>query len=364
MHLPTTDALSAKSKSGSDTVNAEQLAVWLEKRLPQNSGLNLNASRTRVRHILNWGGFVNRSFCVDDGSVRYHLKITNDSDAGRLKRWHKIQDVLTQRYRAPEVVGWLEFPEIGFSGLLQQHIDGRTANFRGNPVLLEQLIELSHRLHQDGDLRDYLNTFPAKTYLGHFVETYIDRFNADLQMIVEGQLPFISPALLKWMHEETDRLRAAADFEPAFHEPAIEPVHGDLHENNVLVTTNHWFVLDWDDLALGDPAIDFAVLAWPIVSRRGDWRDLPIPCTDTDFQKRVDVCFRAQLLDEVIDPLADYIAAGEVPSRQTEVQHAKRRQHDEALEQYRTLFGVARMTSEHDAKLESIHIRAQCKIEG
>jgi len=29
---------------------------------------------------------------------------------------------------------WLDFPKLGFAGLLQQQIDGRTANFRDDPV--------------------------------------------------------------------------------------------------------------------------------------------------------------------------------------------------------------------------------------
>jgi hypothetical protein len=49
------------------------------------------------------------------------------------------------------------------------------------------------------------------------------------------------------------------------------------------------------------------------------WRDLP----------RIE---GADLLDEVIDPLADYVAAGVVPSQQAEVQLVKRKRHEEALQ--------------------------------
>ena len=50
------------------------------------------------------------------------------------------------------------------------------------------------------------------------------------------------------------------------------------------------------------------------------------------------MCLRAQLLDEVIDPLADYVAADVVPSKQLEVQAVKRRGHEEALEKYQSLW--------------------------
>jgi aminoglycoside phosphotransferase (APT) family kinase protein len=239
------------------------------------------------------------------------------------------------------VIDWLNFPEIGFAGLLQRHVDGQTANFCDNPVLVKQLIELVNRLHKDEDIRSHLNASGSeKTYLDHFVETYIDRFTADLEAIAGGQLPFVPSALLNWMRHETDRLRETADSVQAFHNPAGEPVHGDLNEGNVVVTPNAWFVVDWDDLALGDPAVDFAVLLWPIICQGGKWSEFSIPDVENGFRKRMEICLRAQLLDEVIDPLADYVAAGAVPSEQTEVQLVKRKQHEEALERYRTVWRV------------------------
>ena len=293
-----------------------------------------------MRHVFNWGGFVNHSFSVDDGSVKCHLKITDDIDSARkLRLWHKIQHVLQRRYRAPEVMDWLDFPEIGFAGLVQRQVNGRTANFRDDPVLVEHLIDLVSRLHKDAEIRSHLNTFESeKTCLDHFVETYIDRFNADMEEVVAAQPSFVSASLLKWMRNETERLLATADSAPAFHNPAGDPVHGDLHEGNVLVTPNDWFVVDWDDLALGDPAVEFAVLLWPMVYQGRKWSEFSIPDVDDSFRERIEVCLRAQLLDEVIDPLADYVAADAVPSKQLEVQVVKRKRHEEALERYRSLW--------------------------
>jgi len=80
---------------------------------------------------------VNHSFSVDDSTLQYHLKITDDLESVRkLHSWHKIHSLLEERYRAPKVIDWIDFPEIGFSGLLQEHINGRTANFRDSPFLL------------------------------------------------------------------------------------------------------------------------------------------------------------------------------------------------------------------------------------
>jgi aminoglycoside phosphotransferase (APT) family kinase protein len=232
----------------------------------------------------------------------------------------------------------MDFPEIGFAGMLQQHIDGKAADFCNSPALVEELIEWGNRLHADADLRSHLSTSGSeKTYLDHFVETYIDRFTADLGLVAEGHLPFASSVLIEWMWHETDRLRETAESVQAFHHPATEPVHGDLNEGNVLVTANDWFVLDWDDLALGDPAVDFAVLLWPIVYERGQWSGFSIP-NENGFRQRMEICLRAQLLDEVIDPLADYVAAGAVPSKQDEVQVVKRKRHEEALQRYRAVW--------------------------
>jgi hypothetical protein len=69
------------------------------------------------------------------------------------------------------------------------------------------------------------------------------------------------------------------------------------------VTPHEWFVVDWDDLALGDPAVEFAVLLWPIVDQGGKWSEFSIPDVENGFRKRIEVCLRAQLLDEVIEHL-------------------------------------------------------------
>jgi thiamine kinase-like enzyme len=324
-------------------MNAEELALWLEQHLPRVSGLNLRQN-VRVKHVLNWGGFVNHSFSVDDGAAHYHLKITHHTDSiRRLQNWLELHDVLEERYRAPELIRWIEFPEIRFAGLLFQHVEGKITTFVGNPMLVHQLIELAGRLHEDESLQCHLNTRePAKTYLDHFVETYIERFTADLEAIRGDRPQFISSALLSWMEKETDRLHNAAGLVPAFQGPALAPVHGDLNEGNVLVAQNDWFVVDWDDLALGDPAIDYAVLLWPMVWEGEMWRDFVPKGVGDELGVRVDVCLRAQLLDEVIDPLADYVEAHAVPSKLTTTQLAKRERHEEALGRYRDVWCASR----------------------
>jgi aminoglycoside phosphotransferase (APT) family kinase protein len=317
-------------------MNAEQLEDWLNQHLPQQVPPNIFKSQNiNVKHVFNWGGFVNQSFAISDGADRYHLKITNTVDhISRLERWLKFHDVLELRYRTPKLVAWVDFPKIGFAGLLMEHVDGTNAKLLEHPDLVQQLIEFVRRLHSDVEIQSRLSTTEnSKTYCDYFIETYIDRFTADLATIAQNPPPFISDSLLVWMSNETEHLRRRAISTQAFNAAARAPVHGDLHEGNILVTANEWFVVDWDDLSLGDPAVEFAVLFWPLMYKGLDWRTLLT--ADDSFTERIELCLRAQLLDEVIDTVADYVEAGIVPSKQVETRLAKKLRHEEALEKYR-----------------------------
>src|SRR5262245_48333340 len=128
----------------------EEIARWLEQRLPERvRDCGLTPGTTRVQYVMNWGGFVNHSFHVSDGPARFHLKLGDDPD--RFRVWRDTHRILESRYRAPALVRWLEFPEIGYAGFLQQHVDGATASFRNDPALVTQLIQTADRLHNDAE---------------------------------------------------------------------------------------------------------------------------------------------------------------------------------------------------------------------
>src|SRR5687767_13878573 len=141
-------------------MDAERLAEWLQQTLGQYDSalkLNLKHEGIRVRHVLNWGGFVNHSFHVTDGSVHYHLKLTSDVDnPNQFKVWRSIHHLLEKRYRAPELIRWVDFTEIGFSGMVLRYIEGRTADFCQNPELVERLIQTADCLHHDAEVRSHL----------------------------------------------------------------------------------------------------------------------------------------------------------------------------------------------------------------
>jgi len=316
-------------------MNIEEMARWLEQRLPELLiDCNLTPGKTRVTYVLNWG----RSFEVSDGAVRYHLKLSEDAD--RLRAFHDTHEILERRYHAPALLRWIELPELGYKGLLQRHVDGRTSSFQNDIGLLPQLIQTADRLHRDAELRGYLAaTGLPRSRLDYFVETFIDRFTIDLEGIEAERPAFISEPLLLWMQDEVRRLCEAAALVTGFHELALDAVHGDLHEGNILVAGDDWFIVDWDDLSLGDPALEFAILLWPVVYATGrPWQSFELPSMDMDFGERIAVCLRAQLLNDVIDTLSDYIDARIVPERTAEIQNVKRREHERALELYQRLW--------------------------
>src|SRR5262249_2844580 len=149
---------------------------------------------------------------------------------------------------------------------LQEHVEGSAPDLSRSPYLAAEIGELLNCLHEDTEIQSYFRESQSgKTYLDHFEETYIERFTSDLEAIAKEMPPFISPALFAFMGKQTKELQTAASAIESFHNPAAEPVHGDLNEGNVLVTPSTWFLVDWDDLSLGDPAIDFAIAFWPMV---------------------------------------------------------------------------------------------------
>jgi aminoglycoside phosphotransferase (APT) family kinase protein len=139
-------------------------------------------------------------------------------------------------------------------------------------------------------------------------------------------------------------LDAAVAAAPAFGEAADAPTHGDLWIENLLVTPGgEWFLLDWDGLALGDPALDWGMLFGPTRTdpRTAADRALPSRITsDPAVRERLAIYARASLLDWTLDPLSDWIGAGEAPEHVAEVRAEKERIHRAALEAYRRRYGA------------------------
>ena len=160
-------------------------------------------------------------------------------------------------------------------------------------------------------------------------------------MVAPNLPPFVSLDLLDWMMGETRELEGLARDLPAFHQPAGSPTHGDLWPSNVLVTGGgEWYIIDWDDLALGDPALEYSILLGPLW-RQGKMSQAEIEGLlpdNPDFRQRFNLCLRALVLDEVIDTLADWVESDFAPDHQVKVRAEKERIHRDSLNLYRELY--------------------------
>lgn len=299
-----------------------------------------------ARYIFNWGGFVNASFHLTDGKTSYHLKLADDEDdQEQLARWRLLDPLLSSRYRAPKFLEWVKIPRTPFQGALFEYIPGKPADLARQPAVLRGVLDLLARLHADRELSAQLQQLdgPPETCTDAFLDLYIDRLDGDLLGIVQDLPPFVSLDLLSWMMGETRELEGLARDLPVFQYPASAPVHRDLWSSNILVGENGDFhVIDWDDLSLGDPALDYSILLGPL------WREGALSSeaivnllpqqVDAGFRERFQVYLRAFLLDEVIDTLADWVEAEFVPESIQQVRAQKGQFFRESLERYQQVF--------------------------
>ena len=302
--------------------------------------LGLAAGSLSVEYVLNWGGFVNHSFRATDGHATRHVKLATEPEmrAG-LQRWRAVHDLLEQRYHAPRMLGWIDVPEAGAAGPVFEWVEGTVPDPLSRERLA-QILPVVRRLHDDPELAARLaadEKDAPRRCADVYLQTYNDRFLADLAFIAEHRPPFITLERLAWMRVEAERLRDAVEGRcaAAFDAPADRPTHGDLWCNNFLVTApGEWLLLDWDGLALGDPALDLAMLLGPAPARirpadPGDAGRIPPP-----MRERLALYARASLLDWIIDPLSDWIDAERLPDIRDRVRAEKERVHREAVREY------------------------------
>lgn len=110
---------------------------------------------------------------------------------------------------------------------------------------------------------------------------------------------------------------------PAFGETVHRAVHSDPWHENLLVGADRFWLLDWEDLGIGDPVIDEAIVLMGAHGPDGDW-----PMTE-----RHDVARRALLLDGVVDVAADWVETNDPLVRRSKEQTWR-----EGLETYRSRY--------------------------
>lgn len=310
----------------------------------QAVNLGLRTDQLTVEHVLNWGGFGNASFHVGDGTRRVHLKLTRDADSqNALRRWRELRTILEERYHAPTMLGWLTVPGTAYEGPIFEFVEGEFLDACRMPGTLKEVLRIVGLLHADLELAQKIT--PSKrirTYLDCFRSRYIEMLREDLKEIQIEPPPFISPARLRWMSEQVEVLEKMAQESGAFDDIAQAVTHWDLWSGNILVhPSGRFYILDWDDVSLGDPAMDFSAAIFPTTCTPApcDWRDYSIPAGDEAFASRMALYRRTQVLDWVIDVLADWIDCRQAPSFQSEVRARKQAEHENFFRIYQTNYG-------------------------
>lgn len=336
-----TSNLTAQTRRPLDKVDHTKLGMLIRDGIaPLIESLSLDEPRVSVTPILNWGGFVNRSFKVTDGQVAYHVKLATEGESrSGLERWSSLANRLSAHYHAPAMRGWLDLAAAGLAGPIFEWIDGAMPRSLDETPLGDVSAAIS-RLHRDPDLAAALGRLgdSIRTCAEIYLSTYHERFTEDLELIRATPPPFVGAGDVDWMVREAAALRALVQTSAVFQEPAGMPTHGDLWLNNLLVApTGTWYLLDWDGLALGDPVMDWTMLFGPT-------RSDPTPITDDQAARlplrdgapgRIQLYARASLLDWIIDPLADWVEAGHEARHGKTIRESNRWVHERARAAYR-----------------------------
>ncbi|MEP6692929.1 MAG: aminoglycoside phosphotransferase family protein [Gemmatimonadaceae bacterium] len=300
----------------------------------------VDADRIRLTPQLNWGGFENRSFVATDGDRRWFLKLAGSAEAiEKLRRWQAVAPLLAARYAAPAMLDWIVAPGTPYQGALFDFVDGVMPSARTSS-LVGAVVPMMQRLHADAELVARLETGALPRRCSDvYLATYSDRFRGDIATVAESPPSFVSDATLRYLRAEVGTLELLVLSSSSFDVRARAAMHGDLWLDNILVRPNGTpSILDWDDLAIGDPALDWAMFFGPSASALTTVDPDKLPpsaAADRHLVERLVILARASLLDWVIDPLADYVDADALPEFAPRVKEEKERLHREALARYR-----------------------------
>ncbi|GGG64960.1 phosphotransferase family protein [Paenibacillus radicis (ex Gao et al. 2016)] len=317
------------------------------------SSLGLNPTRIEVQSIWNPGGLSNMSYRVSDGETARHIKLSPPKKAERLKRWAKVSCDLAERYHAPRLIAEIEDEIVpGYSyGLVFEFIKSRPLSETANPgPIAMKVLELLQRLQQDERIREILaEEDAAASYADAFIEEYVCRLEEDMEVIrsEKESLDFVTEQDLDGFDREVKVLRQLASDNPAFQHTANDVVHNDIHWDNILVEdSGRFWIIDWDDMsAAGDAAMDYSVLLWTLHESE-EWRrwqeqalELELAAKGTGISERLELYFRAKLLDDVIDVLADYVEVEGVPEWMEKTRQRAKEIHLRAYPEYIRRYG-------------------------
>ena len=267
-----------------------------------------------VRHHANHTGAGKLSFAVRVRDQRLWAKVAADADEeSALATWLRVASLLAERHAAPPVLDVLDVA--GRTALLFPWIQAPVADRAGLRERYDEARAVLTGLHDDTELAGLLG--PPSTSAAAYRQVWLTRFEVDLEL-VEG---YVAKDLHAYLSDEVDALGVLVD---DLDEPVRAAVHGDPWHENVLLAPDRLWLLDWEDLAVGDQVIDDAILRYDALgSDRHHWPDTP----------RDLIARRALLLDSVIDVAADWVEATD-----PFVRRAKESTYLAGLETYRDLF--------------------------
>jgi hypothetical protein len=245
-----------------------------------------------VRHRPNHTGASRLSYAVRVGDRALWAKVAADEDQDwALTTWSRLAELLAERHAAPPVLDTIAVA--GRPALLFPFLDAPVAT---RATLLERYDEaraVLTGLHGDAALADLLG--PPTTTADCFRGLWLARFEADLD-VVEG---YLAKDLHAFLADEVDALGALVD---ELDQPVHAAVHGDPWHENFLTAPDRLWLLDWEELAIGDPVVDDAILRCDTLGT--DPRHWP----DTPAHR---VARRALMLDAVLDVAADWVESAD-----------------------------------------------------
>ena len=278
-----------------------------------------------------------RSFTARGVDHAVHVKLWHAERQAVRDRWLAVHEILEGRHNAPRVIGTVDLPEVDATGLVFEHIEGTPPD---RPGSTGRLLEAARRLHADEELAARIEAPSGPATVGqYFEDLHVRNLDKDID-IIRGRAwsPIVDHGLLAWREQETRELGRTARNSAAFEVPARWPTHGDLYEGNTLLTDDGvFYVLDWDDLALGDPAADYVIVLRGYARQDPgfDWRQLGVGATDEGFGERMRFYARASLLYVVIDGLAEHLGLDAANPLLTAASREKRAAFENGLVLYR-----------------------------
>ena len=242
-----------------------------------------------VEHHANHTGVGKLSFAVRVGDRALWAKVAADADEDEsLATWARVAALLAERHAAPPVLDVLSVD--GRTALLFPYLDAPPATRGTAPRAVRRgpraagRAALRHRARRAARS----GRRPPRTASAAI---WLQRFEADLD-VIEG---YVGRDVHAYLAEEVEALGLLIDDS---RRPAPAAVHGDPWHENFLVAPDRLWLLDWEDLSVGDPVVDDAILLHDALGTD------PHHWPDTAAYA---VARRALMLDAVVDVAADWV---------------------------------------------------------